>query len=86
MAFLEDAFGGLTTTNVLIGIGALVAVPLVLPMLRPLAKTTIRGGLYVADTAREMLAEAGEQVSDLVAEVRAEAGHGGGRVPAATER
>lgn len=77
MAFLEDAVGGLTSTNVLIGIGALVAVPLVLPVLRPLAKTAIRGGIYVADTAREMLAEAGEQVSDLVAEVRAEAGHSG---------
>lgn len=86
MALLEDVFEGLTGTNILFGLGVLVAAPLVLPVLRPLAKTAIRGGLYVADTAREMVAEASEQVSDLVAEARAENGNGDGGEQTRTRR
>jgi len=78
MALLEDAFEGMTSGTMLWGIGALLVAPMLLPALRPLAKTAIRGGLYVTDTAREMLSEASEQVSDMVAEVRAESGRGNG--------
>jgi len=39
---------------------------------RPLAKTLIRGYLTLSDMAKEFAAEAGEQISDLVAEVKAE--------------
>lgn len=74
--------------NILLGLGIAVAAPLVLPAaasgLRPLAKTLIRGGLYVTDAARQILAEATEQVGDLVAEVRAESKSGA--TATATER
>jgi hypothetical protein len=39
---------------------------------RPLAKAAVRGYLAVADTVKEVTAEAREQMSDLIAEVREE--------------
>jgi hypothetical protein len=39
-----------------------------------LAKTLINGYLTLSDMAKEYAAEAGEQISDLVAEVKAERG------------
>lgn len=39
---------------------------------RPVAKTVVRAGVAVADKGREMVAETGEQMQDMVAEVRAE--------------
>jgi hypothetical protein len=36
------------------------------------AKTVVKGGVFVFDKAREVVAEAGEQMSDIVAEARAE--------------
>jgi hypothetical protein len=75
MAFWDDAMKGSLPT-ILIGVGAALAAPIVLPAaaagLRPLTKTLIKGGLYVADSVKELMAEAGEQFSDLVAEARAE--------------
>jgi hypothetical protein len=40
--------------------------------LRPIAKAFIKEALRVYDTAKDALAEAGEQFEDLVAEARAE--------------
>lgn len=75
MALWDDAMKGSLPT-ILIGIGAALAAPIVLPAaaagLRPLTKTLIKGGLYVADSVKELMAEASEQFSDLVAEARAE--------------
>ncbi len=63
-------------TNILIGIGVAVAVPVVLPVvatvIRPLAKAAIKGGFTLATKVTEFAAEAGEQISDLYAEARAE--------------
>jgi hypothetical protein len=57
-----------------IGVAAMLA-PRILPMvggtLRPLMKTAVRAGYSAAITAREVAAEAGEQVQDMVAEARA---------------
>lgn len=39
---------------------------------RPVAKTVVRTGVSVADKGREMVAETGGQMQDMVAEVRAE--------------
>ncbi len=75
MALFEDVLkvGG---PAVLVGVGAVLAAPLVLPAVgsvaRPIAKGAVKGYLALADGAKEFLAEAGEQWSDLVAEVRAE--------------
>ena len=61
--------------GILIGAGALLA-PKLLPnvggMLRPLVKGVVKAGYSATMAAREMVAQAGEQVEDLVAEARAE--------------
>lgn len=58
-----------------IGVAAILA-PRILPSigfaLRPLVKTAVKVGYSATVSARELVAEAGEQVQDLVAEVRAE--------------
>ena len=75
MALLDNALGSLGTA-VLIGVGAALVAPVLLPaagaVLRPVAKGLIKGGFYLIDTAQELIAEGSEQLSDLVAEVQAE--------------
>lgn len=75
MALLDDVFGNLGTT-LLIGVGAALVAPVLLPaagaVLRPVAKGLLKGGLYLVDAAQEIIAEGSEQLSDLVAEVQAE--------------
>lgn len=60
----------------LVGIGVAVAAPILLPavgaVIRPVAKGLIKGGLYIADSLQEVIAEGSEQLSDLIAEVQAE--------------
>jgi hypothetical protein len=41
-------------------------------VLRPLLKTAVRAGVATVNTTRELAAEAGEQMQDMMAEVRAE--------------
>ena len=64
----------------LIGLGVVVVAPVVLPiiggLLRPVAKTAIKGGLYVADTVQGYL-PGGEQqgeISVIEAQVEYKAG------------
>ncbi|MDD3581730.1 MAG: DUF5132 domain-containing protein [Desulfobacca sp.] len=63
-------------TSILVGAGVALVAPVILPavatIIRPVAKATIKGGLMLADKVKEIAAEASEQVSDLVAEARAE--------------
>jgi Protein of unknown function (DUF5132) len=80
MALLEDVTkGGFTT--VLIGVGAAIVAPTVIPALatglRPLAKALVKGGVTLYDSVKETVAEAGEQFNDLVAEVRSEMAESG---------
>ena len=87
MGLFDD---GLKTSvpSILVVLGVALAAPIVLPAVaavsRPLAKSLIRGYLVLADTVKEFAAEAGEQISDLVAEVKAE--HGQEAVAAATSQ
>ncbi|MHB8066543.1 MAG: DUF5132 domain-containing protein [Desulfobaccales bacterium] len=75
MALLEDGIKG-AFPSILVILGVALAAPIVLPAVasvsRPLAKTLIKGYLALADTVKEYAAEAGEQISDLVAECQAE--------------
>jgi len=75
VALFEDGLKG-STGSILVILGVALAAPIVLPAVasvsRPLAKALIKGYLALADTVKEFTAEAQEQVSDLVAEVRAE--------------
>ena len=62
--------------NVLIAVGVAAMAPVLLPVVgsvvRPVAKGVVKGGLMVKDAVVGFAAEAGEQVSDLVAEAKAE--------------
>jgi len=75
MSLFEDLLKGSWATA-LVGVGVALVAPTVLPAvgeaLRPLAKGVIKGGVLLYDTAKEAIAEAGEQVNDMVAEVRSE--------------
>ena len=53
---------------------------------RPLMKAAVGAGLAVADKTRTLLAEAGEQMQDVVAEVRAERRQGTGARGSSNER
>ena len=75
MALFDDIFsGGNWVTGLAIGIGAVVVLPLVAPILRSVAKTSIKGGILACQGAAGLF----EDISDLVAEAVAEAG---GEVP-----
>lgn len=73
---IVEGFGSSWVPSVLVGVGVALVAPVVMPALaagmRPLAKAVIKGGIMVYDKGTEALAEAGEQLSDLVAEVRSE--------------
>lgn len=75
MGLLDSAtkgWGG----GVLIGLGAALAAPVILPaaaaVVRPLAKGLILGYLAATDKLKEVVAETREQMNDLVAETKAE--------------
>lgn len=71
MALSDDILsGGNWVTGLAIGVGALVVLPLAAPILRPLAKTAIKGGILAYRGAAGML----EGLGDLVAEAAAEGG------------
>jgi hypothetical protein len=57
-------------TGLVLGVGAVVILPLAAPILRPLAKTAIKGGIL----AYQGVAGVFEGVGDLVAEAVAESG------------
>ena len=77
MAITDNGLKG-AVPSILVVLGVVLAAPIVLPAVaavsRPLAKTLINGYLTLSDMAKEYAAEAGEQISDLVAEVKAERG------------
>lgn len=68
-------------SNIAIGIAAAAAATIFAPVLmpavaaagRPLAKSLLKGGIMLYEKSREAVAEAGEALEDLIAEVRAEA-------------
>lgn len=75
MNWLEDVVE-YVTPNALVAAGVLFLAPIVLPVvgsgLRPVAKGAIKGYLTLQDKVRELAAAGTEQVSDLVAEAKAE--------------
>lgn len=64
------------TTGLLVGVGAVLLVPVVLPIvataIRPLAKAAVKGGIMLYDKGKVAVAEIQETVEDLVAEAKAE--------------
>jgi hypothetical protein len=84
MALFDDILsGGNWVTGVAIGVGAVVILPLAAPILRPLAKTAIKGGILAYRGAAGLV----EGIGDLVAEAVAEGAMNGERKQgAATEK
>jgi len=62
--------------NLAIGLGVSIVVPmainLLVPVIRPLARSTLKAGILAYEKGRETVAEIGEVVDDLVAEVHEE--------------
>ena len=88
MALIEDMFKGNLAAGLAIGAGAIILGPTAIRtlagVLRPAAKTLIKGGMVFY---RETLSEIGEMATDLVAEARAELDQQAGadrQVPAKT--
>lgn len=75
MAFYDDAVKFLWP-NALVVVGVALLAPILLPaagyVVRPLVKGMVKAGLTVKDMAVGFVEETGEQVSDLVAEAKAE--------------
>ena len=57
--------------GMLIGVAAAL-LPGIGPKMRPFLKSTVKAGYAAVRKTREMIAEAGEQVQDMIAEVKAE--------------
>jgi hypothetical protein len=57
--------------GMLIGVAAAL-LPGIGPKVRPFLKSTVKAGYTVVRKTREMIAEAGEQVQDMIAEAKAE--------------
>ena len=76
--------------GLLIGVGAALAAPVILPaagaVVRPVAKGLIWGALLAGDKLKELFAETREQMNDLVAEVRSEYGDGLASTPSTETR
>jgi hypothetical protein len=78
MALIEDMFKGNVVTGVAIGVAALVLGPTLFPtvgrVLRPAAKTVIKGGIMLY---RETVGAIGELTTGLVEEATRELEQGG---------
>ena len=75
VALFDDTLkGGNLMTGLAIGVGALLAWPLISPIARPLAKSVIKGGLMAYRQTEEFFAGAIEGIGDVVAEAQQELG------------
>jgi hypothetical protein len=77
MALFEDIaaaeiLGVNVVTGLAIGAAALVVMPLAAPLLRPVAKAVIKGGIYAYDSTAELYNQAASDVTDLAGEVQRE--------------
>jgi hypothetical protein len=69
MALFDDLLsGGNWVTGLAIGIGAVVVLPLAAPILRPLAKTAIKGGILAYREAMTLYDVTAGGIGDLVKE------------------
>jgi len=75
MALLEDVALGSVASTSLIGVGLVIAAPLLLPavstLVVPVVREVFKGGVRLFDAGAHVVATMGEQLNDLVAEARA---------------
>jgi hypothetical protein len=71
-----DIFKSNIVVGLAAGIAATILAPVVVPMVamaaRPLTKSLLKGGVILYEKGREAIAGAGEEMEDLIAEVRSE--------------
>ncbi|MCT7951940.1 DUF5132 domain-containing protein [Ancylothrix sp. C2] len=57
---------------IVVGVGAVLLAPILIPVGKPIAKAAIKGGLAAYEKSKGVFAEVGEAFEDLVAEAKAE--------------
>jgi hypothetical protein len=77
MALLEhlagaELLGVNVMTGLAVGAAALFVAPLAVPILRPIAKAAIKGGLYAYQSAVELYEQASGAMSELATEAQQE--------------
>ncbi len=76
MQQLSGLFKSDMMKQVAIGLGVSILVPMAItalaPVVRPLARSTLKAGILAFEKGREAVAELGEVIDDLVAEVHEE--------------
>lgn len=76
MPNFQDLFKSDVSRGAALGVGAalvaVAAIPAIVIASRPIARVALKSGLLLLEKSREAIAEAGESIEDLVAEVRAE--------------
>jgi hypothetical protein len=77
MALLEDLTLGSVASSTLLGLGLLVAAPLVLPVVgavvRLVVRLAVQGGVVAYDATAALVTTAGEELNQMVTDVRATA-------------
>jgi hypothetical protein len=89
----KEARMDILKNNLVVGLGVAVAAAVLAPMLiptagsagRPMAKTLVKGGMALYEKAREALAQAGESLEDIMAEIRAEEASASAQAPASAD-
>jgi hypothetical protein len=75
MALLEEVTLGSVLSTGLLGVGVVLAAPLILPavgaLVVPVAREVFKGGVRLYDVGAHVVTIMGEQLSDLVGEARA---------------
>jgi hypothetical protein len=75
MALLDDILnGGNLVTGVVVGASALIAWPLISPLVRPIAKSLIKGGLLAYREAAQLYTGALEGIGEMAREAQQEIG------------
>lgn len=76
MPNFQELFKNDVARGAALGVGAVLvaaaAIPAIVVATRPLARVALKSSLLLLEKGREAVAEAGEQLEDLVAEVKAE--------------
>lgn len=72
MPKIEELLQNDIARGVAIGVGIAAAGAFLLPAVRPVARAVVKTGILCFEKGREMAAEAGEALEDIVAEVKAE--------------
>jgi hypothetical protein len=60
------------TKVVMLGVAAVAVTPIILPLVKPALKATIKSGVSLYERAKIAIAETGETLADVAAEARAE--------------